>query len=203
MRPVPPDSAKILADAALMDRVACGDESAFATLMRAEAPRLARLGVSILASNAEAEEVMQEAFLRLWQQAATWQPEARVGTWLHGVVYRLSIDRLRRRRPSVAVEDVEEVMDSGETTPEEALSERQRAALVEAALARLSPRQRTAIVLAHYQGLSQAEASSVLDMTEEAYESLLARGRRRLKVLVSEIEAGGHVPAQGMETSDE
>ncbi|GGE27578.1 DNA-directed RNA polymerase sigma-70 factor [Agaricicola taiwanensis] len=178
-----PDHNRIAADAALMARIAAGDQAAFGRVMRDETPRLVRLALSLLGSAAEAEEVAQDAFLRLWNAAPDWEPRAQIGTWLHQVSYRLSIDIIRRRRPTVDVEDMEQVLSDDAASPERIALDNERDRLLAHAMDRLPPRQRTAIVLAHLQGLSQAEASAVLDVTEDAYESLLARARRRLKEL--------------------
>lgn len=174
-----------------MSAIAAGDAAVFEATMQTEAPRLVSLGASLLGSRAEAEEVAQEALLRLWRQAPDWQPKARISTWLHGVAYRLSIDRLRRRRPSVPIAEIEDLPDDN-PSPEQALWQHQQASLIDAALVRLPPRQRAAVILAHGQGLGQSEAAAALDITEEAYESLLARARRRLKELVAAAqEAAG------------
>ena len=102
------DRARIHADQATMAAIATGDEAAFARLVGELVPPLLRFTrATLAASPAEAEEVVQEALIRLWQQAATWQPDGRISTWLHRVAYRLCIDRLRRLRPSVDIDAVE------------------------------------------------------------------------------------------------
>lgn len=199
MRDGPPDRQRILADAARMEAIAAGDGRIFTELVRAETSRLVSLAAGLLASRAEAEEVAQDALLRLWQQAPDWTAGARISTWLHRVTYRLCIDRLRRRRPSVPVAEIEDTMADGSDSPEDTLLRGQQAALIDAALGRLPPRQRAAILLAHGRGLGQAEAAAVLELSEEAYESLLARGRRRLKELVRVAE----MPAAGDTDEDD
>lgn len=192
----PSEQPDILADAARMAAIAGGDAAAFEAAARAHSPRLVSLGASLLGNRAEAEEVAQEALLRLWQQAPRWQPKARISTWLHSVAYRLSIDRLRRRRPGAPVSEIEDMPDDN-PSPEDALLHRQRASLIDAALDRLAPRQRAAVVLAHGRGLGQAEAAAILGMSEDAYESLLARARRRLKELVADARPAGGGGRQG------
>jgi RNA polymerase sigma-70 factor (ECF subfamily) len=184
------DHNRIAADASLMLAVASGDQGVFARVMRNETPRLLRLTLSLVGSQAEGEEILQEAFLRLWNTAPRWEARAQIGTWLHQVVYRLSIDVIRQRRAMVDVEDMEEVIADSSGTPETAAVDNERERLVGEAMMRLSLRQRTAVMLAHYQGLSQAEGAAVLQVTEDAYESLLARARRRLKELVAEALDG-------------
>lgn len=188
MSPSPPDRQRILADAALMTRIADGDTRAFESVVKADSARLVSLALALLGSRPDAEEVAQDALVRLWRQAPRWAAEARISTWLHRVAYRLAIDRLRRRRPAADPAEIEEGLSDPAPSPEATLLEGEREALIDRALARLPPRQRAAVVLAHRHGLSQAEGAAALELSEEAYESLLARGRRRLKALIAAWE---------------
>jgi len=172
-------------DQLLMSSVASGDRAAFATLVSQESARLLRFARSLLAASpAEAEEVVQEAMLRLWQQAPSWEPNGRVSTWLHQVAYRLCIDNIRRRRPSVEIETVEESLPDDGTDADQRLIRMDEVTAVRAAIGRLPERQRTALLLCHFQDMSQADASAVMGIGESAYESLLARARRRLRALI-------------------
>lgn len=175
----------VRADYALMRAVAAGDDDAFARLIAAESARLIRFAAAVLCDLPEAEEVAQEALIRLWRNADAWEPRARVGTWLHQVVYRLAIDRLRRRRPHVDIDDLEEVLEDEAPSPERLLARVDDVRQVHEALDRMPDRQRAVIVLAHFQELSQAEASAIMGMSQHAYESLLARARRRLRGLLA------------------
>jgi RNA polymerase sigma-70 factor (ECF subfamily) len=183
----PPDNERIRQDQALMAAVAAGDAIAFAALVKDHAPRLLRLTRSMLrTSPAEAEEIVQEALLRLWRQSTKWQPNGQVSTWLHQVAYRLAVDALRRQRPSVAIETVAADLDDEDAAaPDVRLMQIEEIAAVRAAVDKLPDRQRDALILCHFQELSQAEAAAVMGIGEAAYESLLARGRRRLRALLS------------------
>ncbi len=113
------DGEAIRRDEARMARVAAGDQAAFASLVADYAPRLLRFATSMLGSGpAEAEEVVQEAMIRLWRHAGSWQPDGRISTWLHRVTYHLAIDGLRRRRPSVGIETVEDTIEDGGPEPD-------------------------------------------------------------------------------------
>jgi RNA polymerase sigma-70 factor (ECF subfamily) len=183
----PGDGDGIARDQARLARVAAGDETAFAVIVADETPRLLRFVASILGSGqAEAEEIVQEAMIRLWQQAGTWQPDGRISTWLHRVTYRLAIDVLRRRRPTVGIETVEDSLEDERPEPVARLIRIEDLKTLRAAVDSLPERQRTAIALCHFQGLSQAEAAAVMEVSEAAYESLLARARRRLRAVLAE-----------------
>jgi RNA polymerase sigma-70 factor (ECF subfamily) len=134
----------------------------------------------ILGDEAEAEDVAQDAMLRLWRQAGDWRAgEARVSTWLYRVTHNLCIDRIRKRRPSADIEDVAEPHDPAPSVLERLANSEESRALARAILA-LPDRQRQALVLRHFEGISNPEIGERLECSVEAVESLLARARRQL-----------------------
>jgi RNA polymerase sigma-70 factor (ECF subfamily) len=102
--------------------IAAGDSAAFRRLIDREGPRLLRFARSLLGSLEEAEDVVQDTLIRLLENAATWTPDARIGTWLHRVCYNRSVDILRRRRP-VADEGVLEALPESSDLPDAQLIE--------------------------------------------------------------------------------
>ncbi len=171
-------------DELLLRRYAAGEALAAQLLLDRLAPRLYRLALRLLGDTAEAEDVVQEAMLRLWQIAPRWQPgAAQPGTWVYRVAMNLATDRLRRRR-SVALDSVPEPADDA-PAPFDALLETDRTRALEAALVQLPDRQREAVVLRHLEGLANPEIADVMGVSVEAVESLTARGRRRLAELLS------------------
>jgi RNA polymerase sigma-70 factor (ECF subfamily) len=163
-----------------MRAIAAGDAAAFRRLIDRESPRLLRFARGMLGSLEEAEDVVQETLLSLWENAATWRPEARVGTWLYRVCYNRSIDRLRRRHNFVEDSALDELPDTAEA-PDLRLIHGERARDLGEAVASLAPRQRTAVLLFHFQDLPQREAAEVMGISEAALESLLARARRQMR----------------------
>ncbi|MGI9384383.1 MAG: RNA polymerase sigma factor [Methyloligellaceae bacterium] len=174
-----PDRAAPSADDALMARVAAGDARAFSELVDAQLDRVLAAARRVLGSDTEAEDVAQEAFLRLWRNADRWQPgRAKVSTWLYRVAVNLSIDRLRGRKETTTSEPPDSAVPPRQ---QRSVEEEDLKARMDHALQDLPERQRLALVLFHYEGLSMAEVADLLEASVEAVESLLARARRTLK----------------------
>lgn len=168
-----------LTDEALVAALTRRDPRALAELVRRHGAWAARFATRLLGSPETAEEVVQSAFLRLWDNAGSWQGRARFTTWFYRVVHNLAIDELRRRRRGH--EPLDETLVDPLPNPEERLEGERGAARVQAALATLPERQRTALVLSHYENLSQAQAAAIMEISEGALESLLSRGRAALR----------------------
>lgn len=162
-----------------------GDRRAFALLMERHAPLALGLAMRMLGNADDAEEVAQEAFLRVWRKAPQWDGEggARFTTWLYRVVLNLCTDR-RRRKPMLPMDGIEEPPDPGPGGLER-VARNQAGRLVGLALADLPDRQRAAIALCHLGGASNAEAARALGVSVSALESLLVRGRRSMRDYLS------------------
>lgn len=175
-------------DAALLARFATGDQSAARALTDRLLPLALRQAWRMLGDEQEAEDVAQEAMLRLWRQAAGWRTgEARVSTWLYRVTHNLCIDRIRRRRPGPPLEDVAEPADPALSVLAR-LADDERARALAAAIGALPDRQRRALVLRHFEELGNPEIAEALECSVEAVESLLARARRTLAKAMAERE---------------
>ncbi len=182
-----------LDDGALMVLFGNGAPEAARLLTERLLPRAYRHAARVLGDHAEAEDLAQEAMLRLWKAAADWRADgaAQPATWLHKVVANLAIDRLRRAGRSVEMGDE----DYADTAPgaEARLQQRARLSALDRALASLPERQRQAVVLRHIEGLSNPEIAQVLEIGVEAVESLTARGKRALQAaLDGQKEALGY-----------
>lgn len=173
-------------DEDLLRRVGEGDPAAIQAMVARKLPRMLTLAQRMLGDAAEAEDVAQEAMLRAWRQAPRWTPgQARFDTWLHRVGLNLCYDRLRRRR-EIATDVLPDRIDDG-PAPDRGLLAAETGAQVQAALSRLPERQREAIVLCHYQELGNIEAAALMEISVEALESLLSRGRRALRIALADI----------------
>ena len=178
-------------DEDLLHLYAAGDSKAASALTARLLPRVYTHARRLLGDDAEAEDVAQEAMVRLWRIAPDWRyGEARVTTWLYTVTANLCTDRLRRRR-GVALDAVSEPMDARPAVAEQ-LQAKSRDNALQHALAQLPARQRQAVVLRHLDGLSNPEIAQIMDITARAVESLTARGKRALaEILISRREELG------------
>lgn len=169
-------------DEALLVAFANGDSSAGRVLVANLAPRMLGYSTRILGNRPDAEDVVQEAMIRLWKIAPDWrQGEAKVSTWLFKVVVNLCTDRLRAQKREKQV-DLASVSDPISTDPSALarMTDRKRVESLDAALATLPDRQRQAVVLRHLEGMSNPEIAAVMGIGVEAVESLTARGKRAL-----------------------
>lgn len=174
-------------DGDLVRRAGQGDPAAVQALVARKLPRVLALAHRMLGDVGEAEDVAQEAMLRVWRHAPNWTPgRARFDTWLHRVALNLCYDRLRHRRETPVAEAPEQV-DPG-FGPDRGLRADDVGRRVGEALQGLPPRQREALVLCHYQELGNIEAAEVMDVSVEALESLLSRGRRTLRAALADMK---------------
>lgn len=164
----------------LLIRSGNGDMSAFQTLTERHLSSITSIARRMLNDDAEAEDVAQETFLRLWRLGASLEiGEAGVRPWLRKVVSNLCIDRVRSRKKLSVVEELPEQQQGARQ--QVSIEEKEMQRRVDQALKKLPERQRLALTLFHYEGLSQVEVGLEMGISDEAVESLLGRARRQLK----------------------
>lgn len=174
------DATDGISDEALLVLYANGDGTAARTLTVRLTPRVFAQAFRMLGDRAEAEDVTQDALMRLWKIAPDWrQGEAQVTTWLWRVVANLATDRLRKRRRLAPLDDAGEPADDTADVPAQ-MQEKARQTALSEALAELPERQRQAVELRHLEGLGNPEIAAILEISVEAVESLTARGKRAL-----------------------
>ena len=165
----------------LLTLFANGDRAAALALNARLTPVVMSHAYRLLGDRAEAEDVTQDAMMRLWKIAGDWrQGEAKVTTWLYRVVANLATDRLRRRKRSgPALDDVPEPADDS-PGPRERMIAQERQAALQYALNALPERERQAVVLRHIEEMGNPQIAAIMEISTEAVESLIARGKRAL-----------------------
>ena len=166
-------------DAELLARFSKGDRAAALALTSRLAPVVFAQAFRMLGDRTEAEDVTQESLLRLWKAAPGWDAtRAKITTWLYRATSNLCIDRLRKSNRNSG-DEVPEVADE---TPgiDLKLQATARAQALQHALQTLPDRQRQAMILRHIEDLSNPEISDIMEISVEAVESLVSRGKRAL-----------------------
>jgi RNA polymerase sigma-70 factor (ECF subfamily) len=174
-------------DDTLMQQVADGSREAFEVLTRRHMRRALAVAQGVVGNPNDADEIAQEAFMRVWQYADRWMPgRARFTTWLHKIVLNLSIDR--RRKPQwVAIEAAGELPDDNAFPATDLIARKEHQTAVFRALEKIPLRQRAALTLFYFQGLTGKEAAEGLGISLAAFEQLLLRARRAVKAELSAV----------------
>ncbi len=168
-------------DPELLALVQQGSGQAFAALVERHAERFYRLAYRFLQDRAAAEDVVQDAFLKLWENPASWQPErgSKFTTWFYRIVVNLCLD-LKKKKAAVPLENAPELADEREAA-DESLMRSQARRILEREIAALPERQRTALNLCFDEGLSNQEAAEVMGLKLKALQSLIMRAKATLK----------------------
>lgn len=199
--PVAPAGSSILSgadDQTLIERAQAGDRSAFELLVQRYDRQVLRLALNVLGSAADAQDVYQEAFLKIYRNLHTFRFECAFYTWVYRIVTNICLDHLRRRRshpeeqppllPTVSSEERRDgdFFDHQQGTgthsdPEREVLGHEIGRKVEAALQALSPRERIVFEMRHYQGMRLRAIGDALGTTEETVKNSLFRATRKLR----------------------
>ena len=168
-----------MTDGGLLEAAAGGSHAAFAEIAHRHYQPVYRLVWRMTNGAADAEDMAQEAFVKLWKNPSQVREGAALKGWLMRVAANAVIDRSRRPSSS-ALDEAPEFTDP-QARPDAPLDRAQAARLVDARIAQLPERQRLALSLVYFEELTNIEAAAVLEVSVDALESLLARARRGLK----------------------
>ncbi len=177
-------------DAELMYRVKYGDNGAFEELVRRHYASVLNVAYRYLGDPHAAEDLAQEAFLKVYAARRRYQVTARFTTWLFRIAVNACLNYRRRHRSTVALittaggQGLQQAVDSGSDPPGFNLERRELSAKLHQALQKLPPNQRAALVLNKLQGFSYAEVAEVMNSTVPAVKSLLSRARHKLKEML-------------------
>ncbi|MEJ2180450.1 MAG: RNA polymerase sigma factor [Gammaproteobacteria bacterium] len=179
-----------LEDGQLIVAVAQGDKDALTEIVSRHLNAVIHFALRYVGHRAEAEDVAQETFIRLWKNAANWEPQGfSFRSWLYRIAYNLCIDELRKRKRKPVTDVGNEELTAPGDQPDDGLYRAQQQQQVNVVLYELPERQRTAIALCVYQGLSNRDAAQVMEISIEALESLLSRARRTLRNKMTENQS--------------
>jgi RNA polymerase sigma-70 factor, ECF subfamily len=168
-------------DQELLALVQEGSQPAFDELVQRHTERFYRLAYRYVQNRETAEDLVQDAFVRLWENPASWRPDrnSKFTTWFYRIVVNLSLDWQKKKRPLPLDEEMP-LIDERETA-DEAMIKVQEQRLLEKEIAALPERQRTALNLCFDEGLSNQEAAETMGVNLKALQSLIMRAKTTLK----------------------
>jgi len=182
---------EVRAELELVNRAREGDATAFSTLIRQYEGKIFRLAMNITQNREDAEDVLQEAFLKAYEHLDQFQGNSKFYTWIVRIAVNQALMKLRKRKTDRTV-SLDEQIDTGEDTvvreiaawdpdPEERFSRDELNAILTEAIDGLTPIYRTVFTLRDVDGLSTEETAEALDLTVPAVKSRLLRARLQLR----------------------
>lgn len=188
-------------DLELMLRVRRGDAESFEVLLRRYHVPLVTFFVRMVRNQALAEDLAQEAFLRVYQARHRYQPEARFTTWLYRIATNLALNAIRDRKVAAAPVEFEDGEGQSETariadqrpTAEQQMMETDRARIIREAVEALPEKQCAAVILHKYQNVDYRQISKVLGVSESAVKSLLFRAYESLRARLEPLLKGSQL----------
>jgi RNA polymerase sigma-70 factor (ECF subfamily) len=168
-------------DEALIELVTDGDRGAFAELAKRHSKRYYRVAYRMVFNKNDAEDIAQEAFLKLWDKPYLWErnKHSKFSTWFYRVVVNLCIDRNRKKSP-LRLKDGIEIVDNKASTVD-SLDAQQKKQILKKLILGLPERQQVALNLCYYEGISNKEAADIMGVGLKALQSLLIRGKNTLR----------------------
>jgi RNA polymerase sigma-70 factor (ECF subfamily) len=168
-------------DHELLALVQDGSRQAFAALVERHTERFYRLAYRYLQNKEAAEDVVQDAFVKLWESPGLWQPErnSKFTTWFYRIVVNLCLDVRKKKKPEAL--DNTDVLSDDREPMDETMMRAQEQKIMEKEIAALPERQRTALNLCFDEGLTNQEAAQVMGINLKALQSLIMRAKTTLK----------------------
>lgn len=174
-------------DDELLERIAADDQVAYQMLVERHIDRAYALALRILDNRADADDVVQDSFLKVWTHRGRWEAgRAKFSTWLYRVVTNRCID-LRRQPRNEEIDSIPEPQD-GQPDATTSMQRREVNGMLENAMHKLPDQQRIALLLSYHDNMSNSEIADVMETTVMAVESLLKRGRQHLKKMLRRAE---------------
>lgn len=200
-------------DAAAVERTLAGDRDAFRVLVERHSHNVFRLAYRMTGNRQDAEEVVQEAFLRAYQKLGQFAARANFGTWVYRIAANYAIDRMRQRKKEEARKVEPAVYEQGTEndpvtlvrdaapTPERLAHNIELRKHMEIALAALSHSERTAFVMRHWEGCAIEEIAEVLKSSSGAAKNTVFRAVQKLRLALQPfVRRGTEARAMGTES---
>jgi len=174
----------------LIQAAQAGDRDALVTLLREIESHVYRTAYYILGNEQDALDAAQEALIRVYTKIGSYQEKAQFKTWVQRIVTNICIDKFRRTKPSVSIEEHEMIFRSDNNVEDEVIST-YVAKDIQEAIERLPEHHRTVVVLRYLQDFSYNEIAETLDLPINTVKSYLFRARHQLQHLLQDYQKGG------------
>ena len=178
-------------DHELLALIRDGSHQAFTVLVERHANRFYRLAFRFVQNKETAEDIVQDAFIKFWEDPGRWQPErnTKFTTWFYRIIVNLCLDWQKKKRPTEL--DEETLLPDERPSVDERMIRAEEQKMLEEEIAALPERQRTALNLCFDEGLSNQEAAEVMGLKLKALQSLIMRAKTTLKERMKEYLQGG------------
>lgn len=182
-----------LDDESLIQRIRKESHEAFAVLVNRCSKRFYSIAYRLVINKADAEDIVQEAFLKVWYRPQLWNPDKQVKftTWFYKVIINLCLDHNKKKKPLALPEDLE--LADKQPGQDVLLDIHQRQALLDHFMQKLPERQELALNLCFYEGVSNKEAAEIIGVEVKALQSLIMRAKTTLKGKVKRYLGGGSI----------
>lgn len=189
-------------DLELVEQARAGDSDAFRELVERHSRRMFGVAYRLTGSQENADDVVQESFLRAFRKLHLFDGRAQFGTWMYRITVNCSMDLMRKESKRMARETTEETVDlatlaTGDPHPERLAQNSEFAKRVQQVLADLSPKERTAFVMRHIEGHSSVEIARLLDVRPGAIRHAVFRAIQKLRAALNPIVEKSHETSQG------
>ena len=172
-------------DEQLLDLIIEGNKTAFSELVMRHSKQFYGIAYRILSNRDDAEDTVQDAFLKLWHNPQIWNKQYKIKftTWFYKIVVNIGLDSKKKSKPETLGEQMEILADNNRS--DVIMENKQKKELIERFISELPERQQTALNLCYYEGISNKEAAEIMDVNLKALESLLMRAKENLKLKIS------------------
>jgi len=181
----------------LMLKFQKGDPASFEKLMVKLYPRVLNFIFRYLGTKESAEDITQDVFIKVYNNAHSYSPKAKLTTWIFTIARNAALNEIRRTKREVFSIDADikgvdgdrqrQFKDEKAISPDKEILKKERSAIIKKAIDDLPENQRMAVLLRRFEGMSYEEIAQTMDTTEKAVKSLLNRAKESLKIKLSSL----------------
>lgn len=179
----------IKVDNDIIEKCKAGDRAAFRSLVLAYQPMLYSLSLKMLCCDEDAKDALQDTFIKVWQNIASYEGRCSFSTWIYTIASRICIDRLRSARPFMPLAGDEETLRDyvNDADPHRALESSEWVRIARLLAGKLSAKQRLVFTLCHFEGLEVAEVEQITGMSADKVKKNLYVARQTIRERLKQL----------------